>query len=54
MIVVKSGLKENEVIVIDGVQKLKDGSKVKVPSPTTAGVDSLGRPAADSTKKKSS
>jgi RND family efflux transporter MFP subunit len=54
MAVVKSGLQENEVIVVDGVQKLKDGSKVKVAPATTPGVDSLGRPAADSSKKKSS
>jgi hypothetical protein len=54
MVVVKSGLEENEIIVVDGVQKLKNGTKVKVPSPTTPGVDSLGRPRADSSKRKSS
>jgi RND family efflux transporter MFP subunit len=27
---IKSGLKENEIIVLDGVQKLKDGSKIKI------------------------
>ena len=50
-VVVKSGLKENEVIVIDGVQKLKDGSKVKVPDSHAAGTDSLKRPVADSSKR---
>ena len=30
MVIVKSGLKENEVIVVDGVQKLKRRAKVKV------------------------
>jgi RND family efflux transporter MFP subunit len=54
MAVVKSGLHENEVIVVDGIQKLKDGSKVKLPSPASAGTDSLGRPSLDSSKKKSS
>jgi RND family efflux transporter MFP subunit len=54
MVVVKSGLEENEIIVVDGVQKLKNGTKVKVASPTTPGVDSLGRPTADSSKRKSS
>ncbi len=49
MAVVKSGLDPNEIIVLDGVQKLKDGSKVKV-APAT---DSLNRPAADSSKRKS-
>jgi RND family efflux transporter MFP subunit len=43
MVVVKSGLKENEVIVVDGVQKLKDGSKVKVAQQQTAGTDSSKR-----------
>jgi membrane fusion protein (multidrug efflux system) len=43
MVVVKSGLKENEVIVVDGVQKLKDGSKVKVTQQQTAGTDSSKR-----------
>jgi RND family efflux transporter MFP subunit len=54
MVVVKSGLEENEVIVLDGVQKLKNGTKVKVAPATTHGVDSLGRPTADSSKRKSS
>jgi RND family efflux transporter MFP subunit len=50
MAVVKSGLQENEIIVLDGVQKLKDGTKVKVSS----GTDSTGHRAADSSKRKSS
>jgi RND family efflux transporter MFP subunit len=51
MVVVKSGLTENEVIVLDGVQKLKDGTKVKVAAPHKQGVDSLGRPVTDSSKR---
>jgi membrane fusion protein (multidrug efflux system) len=54
MVVVKSGLEENETIVLDGVQKLKNGAKVKVASPTSSGIDSLGRPKSDSSKRKSS
>jgi RND family efflux transporter MFP subunit len=54
MVVVRSGLEENETIVLDGVQKLKNGAKVKVPTPTSPGVDSLGRPKEDSSKRKSS
>jgi membrane fusion protein (multidrug efflux system) len=54
MVVVKSGLEENETIVLDGVQKLKNGAKIKVTSPATTGADSLGRPKADSSKRKSS
>ena len=50
-VVVKSGLKENEIIVLDGVQKLKDGSKVKVPDSHAAGTDSLKRPVTDSSKR---
>jgi RND family efflux transporter MFP subunit len=52
MVVVKAGLQENEVIVLDGVQKLKDGSKVKVAAESTTAVDSLGRPKTDSSKTK--
>jgi RND family efflux transporter MFP subunit len=55
MVVVKSGLEENETIVLDGVQKLKNGGKVKVASPEAKnGSDSTGRPTADSSKRKSS
>lgn len=54
MVVVKSGLTENEVIVLDGVQKLKNGSKVHVTPSATAGIDSIGRPATDTSKRKSS
>jgi RND family efflux transporter MFP subunit len=53
MVVVKSGLEENETIVLDGVQKLKNGAKVKV-APITPGADSLGRPTSDTSKRKSS
>jgi membrane fusion protein (multidrug efflux system) len=55
MVIVRSGLQENEVIVVDGVQKLRDGSKVKAVSPVSSGTDSTDhRPAADSSKRKSS
>jgi RND family efflux transporter MFP subunit len=54
MVVVRSGLEENETIVLDGVQKLKNGAKVKLATPTSTGVDSLGRSKADSSKRKSS
>ena len=37
MAIVLSGVKPDEVIVLDGVQKLKDGSKVKVVMPDGAG-----------------
>src|SRR5664279_2379923 len=53
MVVVKSGLQQNEVIVLDGIQKLRDGSKVRVASEST-GMDSLNRRIADSSKRKSS
>ncbi len=54
MAVVRSGLQENEVIVLDGVQKLKDGSKVKVGVQQSPKQDSLGHSSIDSTKRKSS
>jgi RND family efflux transporter MFP subunit len=54
MAVVKSGLQENEIIVLDGVQKVKDGSKVKLVSQHNAETDSLNRQVADSSKRKSS
>ena len=54
MAVVRSGLEANEVIVLDGIQKLREGSKVKVSSPESAGRDSLNRKAGDSSKRKSS
>jgi len=53
MAVVRSGLQANEVIVLDGIQKLRDGSKVRVASKST-GMDSLNRRIADSSKRKSS
>jgi RND family efflux transporter MFP subunit len=53
MVVVKSGLEENETIVLDGVQKLKNGAKVKVAAPATPGSDSTGLHT-DSSKRKSS
>jgi len=43
MVVVKSGLEENETIVLDGVQKLKNGAKVKVAAPASTGADSSKR-----------
>jgi RND family efflux transporter MFP subunit len=54
MAIVRSGLQENEVIVLDGVQKVKDGSKVKVGSQHNPGTDSLGHSVTDSSKRKSS
>jgi RND family efflux transporter MFP subunit len=48
MAVVKSGLQANEMIVLDGVQKLKDRSKVKIAT------DSTSHPKTDNSKKKSS
>jgi RND family efflux transporter MFP subunit len=52
--VVRSGLQENEIIVLDGVQKLRDGTKVKISTPDSATTDSLGRHTGDSSKRKSS
>jgi len=54
MVIVRSGLQENEIIVVDGVQKLRDGSKVKTVSPVSAGSESPGHQTADSSKRKSS
>jgi RND family efflux transporter MFP subunit len=54
MVIVKNGLQQGETIVLDGVQKLRDGTKVKVTAPVSAGTDSLNHPSADSSKKKSS
>jgi RND family efflux transporter MFP subunit len=53
MVVVKSGLEENETIVLDGVQKLKNGAKIKAATAVSS-VDSSGRPKADTSKRKSS
>lgn len=52
--VVRSGLQENEIIVLDGVQKLRDGTKVKISAPVSTTTDSLGRHSGDSLKRKSS
>ena len=41
MVIVKSGLIENELIVVDGVQKLKDGSKIKLSSAAPPKTDSI-------------
>jgi membrane fusion protein (multidrug efflux system) len=49
MVIVKSGLQAKEIIVLDGVQKLKDGSKVHAAS----AVDSSTPGAIDTSKKKS-
>jgi membrane fusion protein (multidrug efflux system) len=54
MAIVRSGLQPNEVIVLDGIQKLRDGSKVKVATAESSGKDSPTRGAADSLKRKSS
>jgi RND family efflux transporter MFP subunit len=53
-VVVKSGLNVDDVIVVDGVQKLRNGSKVKVTPPAGTGIDSLHRSSSDSSKRKSS
>ena len=53
-IIVRDGLKANEVIVLDGVQKLRDGSKVKLAPLTPAGNDQQGHTGSDSSKRKSS
>ncbi|HEY4967221.1 MAG TPA: efflux RND transporter periplasmic adaptor subunit, partial [Puia sp.] len=53
MAVVRSGLQANEVIVLDGIQKLRDGSKVRVAS-ESKGMDSINHRIADSSKRKSS
>jgi RND family efflux transporter MFP subunit len=53
MVVVRSGLQANEVIVLDGVQKLRDGSKIKA-APVSTGTDSPVNKAVDSSKRKSS
>jgi RND family efflux transporter MFP subunit len=54
LVVVKSGLSENEDIVVDGVQKLKDGTKVKSVALQLEGTDSLKHQVTDSLKKKKS
>ncbi len=54
MVIVRSGLQENEVIVVDGVQKLRDGSKVKITPQPATGKDSLNQRISDSLKRKSS
>jgi RND family efflux transporter MFP subunit len=54
MAIVRSGLQANDVIVLDGVQKLKDGSKIKVATPPVTGTDSLNQRVRDSLKRKSS
>jgi RND family efflux transporter MFP subunit len=53
MAIVKSGLAENEVIALDGVQKLRDGTKVKFEAPPEVGRDSLHKATTDSSRKKS-
>lgn len=53
MAIVKSGLGENEIIVLDGVQKLRDGTRVNTATQSTTGKDSLSHPVSDSSKKKS-
>jgi membrane fusion protein (multidrug efflux system) len=53
MVVVRSGINANDVIVIDGIQKLRDGSKIKA-APLSTGPESPGNKVADSSKRKSS
>ncbi len=53
-VIVKSGLQENEIIAIDGVQKLRDGTKVKPAFQHFPKTDSLNHPMNDSSKRKSS
>ncbi len=54
MVIVKNGLRQNEIVALDGIQKLRDGSKVKVTAPASAGTDSLSHATTDSSKRKSS
>ena len=51
-VIVKEGLNANEIVVTDGVQKLKDGSEVKVDQPADASANPSNAPAKDSTKEK--
>ena len=51
-VIVKEGLNANEIVVTDGVQKLKDGSEVKVDQPADANANPSNAPAKDSTKEK--
>jgi len=51
-VIVKDGLKENETVVTDGVQKLKDSSAVNVSRPSEPGEDSGKASSRDSTKEK--
>ena len=51
-VIVKEGLNANEIVVTDGVQKLKDGSEVKVDQPADANANPSNPPAKDSTKEK--
>lgn len=53
MVIVRSGLQENEIIVLDGVQKLRDGSKVKPAESVPSGTGSPDQHPADSSKRKS-
>lgn len=53
-VIVKSGLQENEIIAVDGVQKLRDGTKVKPAFEHSSRTDSLTHPLTDSSKRKSS
>ncbi len=53
-VIVRSGLQENEIIVVDGVQKLRDGTKVKPAFQHSPGTDSLNHHIIDSSKRKSS
>ena len=49
--IVLSGLQENDVIVLDGIQKLKDRTKIKVVMTDSSG---KGHPPVDTLKRKSS
>ena len=51
-VIVKDGLKANETVVTDGVQKLKDSSAVNVSRPSGPGEDSGKASSTDSTKEK--
>jgi len=51
-VVVRDGLQTGQKIVVDGMQKLRDGSVVQVAPPQAAGDSAKSRPGRDSTKVK--
>ncbi|PWT77021.1 MAG: efflux RND transporter periplasmic adaptor subunit [Bacteroidetes bacterium] len=51
-VVVRSGLEANQLIVVDGMQKLREGSKVQLPAPKAAGDSTKPMSGADTSKRK--